>query len=269
MIWALVAALCIVPLGVFLVRPRVATLFNKDFQGIKTEAIVGPMVTLAVFLSALLVAQATASYQRASQGASAEASAVDLLYENSGILPDGQGQAMQQASVCYARAVKHLEWPAMADLHTAPEVDHWAQRFNELIPGLLSGPGPVVGQIVGLNRAQSEARMSRLNEAAPNLPVLTIALMIGAVLIVLLAVSSLAIADMRRGVVLTMGLVLALLLGGVLLLVEQLEQPFSGVIRIEPKVITRVEKEMSTNFASVHPGVALPCDASGHPTPAN
>ena len=92
MIWAFVAALVAVPIGVFLIRPRIRGLFSGDFQGIKTEAFIAPILTLTVFLCAFVVAQATATYQRASQSASAEGSAVQLLYENAGMLPDGTGQ---------------------------------------------------------------------------------------------------------------------------------------------------------------------------------
>lgn len=109
MIWALVAALAAVVIGVFVIRPRLRGLFNGDFQGVKTEAFIAPILTLTVFLCAFMVAQASSTYQRANQSASTEGSAVQLLYENAGMLPNGSGQALQAASVCYARAVHHLE----------------------------------------------------------------------------------------------------------------------------------------------------------------
>ena len=266
MIWAFVAALAMVPLGVFVIRPRVAPLFQNDFQGIKTEAIVGPMVTLAVFMSALVIAQATAGYQRAYQSTSSEGSSISLLFEHAGMLPDNAGKDIQAASVCYARAVTHREFPALANLHTAPEVDHWADQFDLLVPKVLSGPGPIVGQIVALNRAQSEARLTRVNEASTNIPTLTIVLMIVAVLAVILALSSLAIKDMRRAVLVPVALLLATLLGGSLFLVDQLERPFSGIIKVSPSVISNVARDAGAAFATRYPGVALPCDATGRPT---
>jgi glyoxylate carboligase len=69
MFWAFMAALLAVPVGVFVIRPRLAKLFDKDFQGVKIEAIVGPIITLTVFLAAFVVAQATQTYQRAGQNA--------------------------------------------------------------------------------------------------------------------------------------------------------------------------------------------------------
>lgn len=43
-------------------RPRISTLFQRDFQGVKIEAFIGPVVTLTVFLAAFVVAQATQTY---------------------------------------------------------------------------------------------------------------------------------------------------------------------------------------------------------------
>ena len=265
MIWAFLAGFVAVLIGVFLLRPRVARLFNNDFQGIKTEAIVGPIVALTVFLSAFVVAQATGSYQRASQDANAEASSVALLYENAGLLPDDRGTEIQASSVCYARSVERLEWPKLEQDRTSPATDFWAASFDREIPKVLDGPGAVVGQIVGLNRAQTEARLLRLHEAKPNLPLLTIIVMIGSILFALVMVSTFAVPDMKRSVLLSLGFALAFLLGGTLVLVDQLEKPFTGIVKVEPTVIHDVAQDTAAKFRIAHPGVALPCDASGRP----
>ncbi len=266
MFWAFMAALLAVPVGVFVIRPRLATLFNKDFQGVKIEAIVGPIITLTVFLAAFVVAQATQTYQRAGQNAIGEANAVSLLSENAGMLPDDRGQALQAASVCYARSVRHLEWKTMERGATSVATDHWAQQFNLEVPKVLDGPGALVGQIVGLNRTQSEMRELRMYEASPHLPQTTIILMIAAVLLVILLLSSFAVADIRRRVLVPLSLVLATLLGGTLYLVEQLEEPFSGIIQVQPTLIKEVEQRMSVTFATRYPNVELPCTADGTPT---
>ena len=51
MIWAFIAGFVVVLIGVFVLRPRVRRLFHNDFQGIKTEAIVGPIIALTIFLT--------------------------------------------------------------------------------------------------------------------------------------------------------------------------------------------------------------------------
>ena len=50
-IWAFLVILLAVPVGLFVLRPGVAARVDNDVQGIKTEHIVSPLVTLAVFLS--------------------------------------------------------------------------------------------------------------------------------------------------------------------------------------------------------------------------
>ena len=265
MIWAAIAVLVAVPIGVFLIRPRLKGLFNKDFQGIKTEAIVGPIITLAVFLSAFVVAQATQTYQRANQSASAEAQAVALMSENAGMLPNGQGQKIQGDTVCYARAVRFQEWPAMNNHQDSDVATSWAQQFNTEIPAVLNGPSAIVGQVVSLNRTQSEARAARLHESSPHLPVLTLALMIFAIVGVVLLVASFATPDMRRRVLLILSFSIALLLGGVLILVEQLEEPFSGVIQIAPTAMASTQKSITKAYQQAYPGQPIPCDAKGNP----
>ncbi len=264
MIWALIGAFVAIAIGITVVRPRVGRLFRGDFQGVKTEAIVGPIVTLAVFLSAFVVAQALGSFQRTNQAASQEAAAVELMFENAGLLPDQQGAPLQASAICYARSVANLEFPALADGSQSAEVDWWAAEFTEQIPPILDGPGSVVGQVVSLNRQQTEARASRIFEAQPQLPTLTVILMVVAVLGVMLALSSLAVPDMRRRVLVLLVGLLATLLGGTLLLVEQLEEPFSGAIRVSPTAIENAAARMEAIYPA---GFPLPCDESGRPIP--
>ena len=265
MIWAAIAVLVAVPVGVFLVRPRLKGHFKGEFQGIKTEAILAPIITLTVFLSAFVVAQATQTYQRANQQTAAEAGAVGLMYENASLLPGRQGQPLQSTSVCYARSVVNYGWPAMQHLRRAPEVDHWARVQERQITDVLGGPGSVVSQIVGLNRAETEARNQRLYDAAPHLPILTLVLMIGAALGVVLFLSSFAVPDMSRRVLLTLTTVLAILLGGTLYLVEQLEEPFTGIIQVSSEPMQTVSSRLTERYAVQHRGEPLPCDAKGKP----
>ena len=185
-IWALLAAVLAVLVGVFILRPRVSGLFSGDFQGIKTEAFVGPIVTLAVFLSAFVVAQATLTFQRSNQATNQEAAAVELLFENAGLLPNGTGDDLRASAVCYARSVSRLEFPALTDGATSPETEWWAGEFNQQVGEVLDGPGSIVGQAVSLNRQQTETRASRLFDAQPNLPVLTVAILVLAVAVILL-----------------------------------------------------------------------------------
>ena len=48
-------------------------------------------------------------------------------------------------------------------------------------------------------------------------------------------------------------------------LVEQLEEPFTGLIRVGPGLMTTVESKMSSDFQVRYPDASLPCDAQGKP----
>lgn len=265
MFWAFVAALLAVPVGVFLVRPRMRGLYKGEFAGLKTEAILGPVITLTVFLSAFVVAQATQTYQRANLQSSTEAGSVALLYQNAGLLPGRTGEDLQASAVCYSRAVVNYGWPAMKTLKPSPVVNGWAREINKETTAVLDGPGSVVGQIVTLNRTMTESRNQRLYDAAPHLPLLTIILMIASAVGIVLALSSLAVPDMSRRVLLILASTLAVLLGGTLYLVEQLEEPFTGIIRVEPTQMATTATNLTADYTATHAGETLPCDAKGTP----
>jgi hypothetical protein len=263
MVWIYFVVFALVLVGVFLVRPRVSKQYKGDFQGIKVEAILGPIITLTVFLGAIVIAQSTQTFQRANQQSNAEAGAVQQMYKNAAMLPDGRGEAIQAASVCYARAVVAFDWPAMQTLKPAPQVDLWEQTFDKEIPKVFDSGSPVVSQLVGLNRLQTEARNAREYDAAPHLPLLTLILMIGAVLCVVLAVSSFAVPDMSRRVLIPLAMIFALLLGSTVFLVEQLEEPFTGILRVSSESMQKTATEIGSEYKVQYPQSALPCDSRG------
>jgi len=265
MVWAFVAIVIAVPIGVFVLRPHVAGRAEHDVQGIKTEHIVSPMMTLAVFLSAFVVAQATSSYQQASSQAGNEAGAVDQLFETAGLLPGGDGRVIQEATACYARAVHRQEWPAMQEGGTADAVGEWTDQIRGELPAVLDGPSPVVNGLLGLDRQRSEARRLRLTEAVPSIPSVVLVLMFLAILGVVLALTTLALPKIRRRNVAAITLAIGLLLGGTLFLVEELEEPYSGLVSIPPTAMERTASSAAEDFALAHPGAELPCDDLGAP----
>jgi hypothetical protein len=264
-LWAFAVIVLAVPLALFVLRPRVGAVVDKDVQGIKTEHVIAPLVTLAVFLSAFVVAQATASFQRATTEAGNEGGSVDQFFESAGLLPDGRGRAIQAATVCYARAVAEQEWDAMRDGGTAADVGVWTDRIRRELPKVLDGPSPVVSQLLTLDRQRSESRRLRLTEAVPSIPALVLTLMFLAVLAVVLALTTFALPPIRRRNLGAITMAVAVLLGSTLFLVEEMEEPFTGLIRIEPTAVGRAADSGAEDFAEAHPGAELPCDESGAP----
>ena len=265
MVWAFALIVLAVPIGLLLLRPVASRHVDKDVQGIKTEHIVAPVVSLAVFLSAFVVAQATISYQRANDQAGNEGGAVDVLFESAGLLPDDGGRTLQEATVCYARAVERQEFPAMQDGETADAVGEWTDVIRTELPEIVDGPSPVVSSVLQLDRQRAEARRLRLTEAVPSIPTLVLLLMVTAVLGVVLALTTLALPAIRRRNLAAISLVIAVLLGGTLFLVEEMEEPYSGLVRISPDAIARTAESSAEHYAIAYPGADLPCDEMGNP----
>jgi hypothetical protein len=263
-IWALVVILVAVPVGVFLLRPPISERVTKDVQGIKTEQIVAPLVTLSVFLSAFVVAQATSSYRAATDQAGNEAGAVDQFFETAGLLPGPEGRSIQAATACYARAVHRQEWPAMTEGRTADGVGVWTDQIRDTLPEVVEGPSPVVSSLLTLDRARSEARRLRLTEMVPSIPEVVLILMFLAVLGVVLALTTLALPPIRRGNLLAITGVIGLLLGSTLYLVEELEEPYSGWVHIQPDAIARTSDSAAADYLELH-GEELPCTEDGSP----
>jgi hypothetical protein len=263
-IWAFLVVLVAVPIGIFVIRPRLGQHVDKDVQGIKTEHLVAPVVTLAVFLSAFVVAQATGSFRQATDQAGIEAGAVDQFFETAGLLPDGEGEAIQVATACYARAVYRQEWVTMEAGTTAEDVGVWTDAIRQELPKVIDGASPVVSGLLTLDRQRSEARRLRLTEMVPSIPTVVLVLMFLAVLGVVLTLTSLALPPIRRRNLGGITLTIAVLLGGTLLLVEELEEPYSGIVHILPSAMERTAGSAVEDLGAI--GVdELPCDEDGRP----
>jgi hypothetical protein len=96
-------------------RPRL--LSEDDDTSMVVTDLVGPLLNLTVLLPAFVLVTANGSYGKAkdASGGEARAFALDQLVELARYAPAAQRARIQAAAVCYARAVRTQEWPAMAD----------------------------------------------------------------------------------------------------------------------------------------------------------
>lgn len=257
--------LAMVPLCILVFRPRVAKRFNGDFQGIKTEVFIAPVLTLAIFLCSFMGFQTTTAFQKARLTATNEGSAVQQLYETAGLIPNGGGKDLQATSICYARSVKFLDWPATAKFSSSPVTDLWSIRLDREIEKTINAPSPIVSRLLSTEGAQTDTRFVRLADARASLPGIMVFLVVLSVFGAVILTSTFAIASMRRGMVFLIAGTLAFLLAGSLFVVETLDEPYSGIVSIKPSAITKVEKSINDQFEVSYPGVSLPCDAEGNP----
>ena len=148
---------------------------------------------------------------------------------------------------------------------TADAVDEWTDAIRGELPEILDGPSPVVTSVLQLDRQRSEARRLRLTEAVPSIPSLVLMLMVLAVLGVVLALTTFALPPIRTRNLGAISVVIAVLLGATLFLVEELEEPYSGVVKIQPDAIARTAESSAEDFAVTYPEAELPCDELGDP----
>jgi hypothetical protein len=232
---------------------------------------------VAGLLAAFVLSGANGSYIDARSAIKQEADAVAELYDSADYVPRPYSHELQAADVCYARAVMGPEWRAMASSETSDVPDNWAGYE----------PGGIHATIVaftrqtrvfdnldlaGLNaldaakKSQDALRAERLTQAKP-----TVAPVLYWLTVLLLAVSLASITHSvsrkkpwahLAALVFVTGLFCC-----IMLLILDLDRPFSGLVRLEPTAMTQVEQEESARYVATYDRQP-PCDANGNPSPA-
>ena len=242
---------------------------TSELQGIKLETLVSPVMTMTALLLAFVLVQTFSSYQRAKTGAAEEARKVDFLYELGGYVPKREGQDLQAATACYAKVIATLEWPVTGDGQVASEASAWTGQMRDVYGrlALLGGEQPYAA-MVQADKERGEARSRRLTEARAAVPREMTVLLIVIASLGILALASLTLAKVTRNMQVVAVGTLALVLILVLLTINDLDRPFSGVIQLEPVDIERVAGDLGEDFAEDNPGARLPCDEAGRPLDA-
>ncbi|MEU2790908.1 hypothetical protein [Streptomyces sp. NPDC007100] len=235
---------------------------EADDEGLSVRDLIGPVQTLTVLILAFMLATAAGSYNRAEEAVHNEANATDHLEETAEFLPDAaQRRRVQADVVCYTRAVRHSEWPAMVHGRSSPAPSVWTADLR----GAFKAIGPdqsVFGMLVGADDTRAKARQARLTESTPAVPAAVYWFML--VLLSITVISLCLCIPRRRNQpqLATLAMVTALLTA-TLLLVHDAESPFGGAISVGPAAITDVEHQAARDFHAGAPGAALPCDDRG------
>ncbi|MGA4845183.1 hypothetical protein ACOBQB_02450 [Streptomyces sp. G5(2025)] len=219
-----------------------------------------PLQTLTVFVLAFVLVTASTSNGKADQAARDEAGVVDHLYEVAEYAPGAQRQRLQADTVCYARAVRAHEWAAMAHGHGASDPSVWTTDLRVALKQMQDSA--TFGMLVSADRNRSEARQTRIAESTPAIPGAVYWLMLAALAFL---VVTLGLCLPRKNTALvTVGLViLTALLTSVLLVIRDVERPFSGVIKIPPTAMTAVETDITDDYTNAYGKDRLPCASDG------
>lgn len=240
----------------------------EDEEEASVGDLISPLETLAVLLVAFVIVVAAESYGVAGTAAGAEAHRVDQLYEVADYAPEPEREGMQGAAVCYARAIMAYEWPAMSDGGgKAPEVSVWSSDFRRHFKQLARKDSNTFELLVEADDERSVARQTRLSEATPAIPAVVYWFMVGS-LAATVGAFAFGLPRRRRASHYVLLFVLAGLFTGSLLLIEDIDKPFSGHIRITNEAIADTAADIADDFTTDHPGRPLPCGETGTRTPA-
>ncbi|MCI0686941.1 MAG: DUF4239 domain-containing protein [Sporichthyaceae bacterium] len=256
---ALIAGL----LGSRFLRARYAS--DQD-AGPGTSEVIGQALTLTVLFLAFVLVESSGSYGRARAAVSSEAETLDNMSETAGYAPEPRRREMLATTACYARAVVSHEWPAMANGHRSPIADVWTERLLVPFEQLYDADELVLFErLVVADGERSVARDRRLAEAVPTTPLVVYWLVV-LTLAISLAGFAFSLPRRRNTAHVAMLLVVAVLLLVTVVLIRDLDLPFSGFARLTPAAMTEARDDLTAGFQIAYPGQPLPCDDTGRPT---
>ncbi|MGW4893199.1 bestrophin-like domain [Kitasatospora sp. NPDC004240] len=240
-------------------RPRL--LKEDDDTGMAVKDLVGPLLTLTVLLLAFVLASANGSYSKAEVASRGEARALDQLVEIAEYAPEAQRARLQASEVCYARAVRHQEWPAMADGTGSPAPSVWSTDLRRAFRDLQGTP--VFGMLIAADNKRSDEREERLTQATASVPSTILWFLLATLAITVTALAVCLPRRDNRGQLITLAVITALLTA-TLCIIRDVDRPFGGVIDVEPAAIAEVERQATRDFLANHPTARLPCDDLGN-----
>ncbi|WP_052868668.1 bestrophin-like domain [Streptomyces niger] len=240
-----------------LLRPRL--LSEDDDTGMAVKDLVGPLLTLTVLLLAFVLVTANGSYGKAEVASRGEARALDQLTETAEYAPKAQRERIQADAVCYARAVRAQEWPAMADGNgsTAPSV--WSTDVRHAFRPLEGEP--VFGMLVATDGKRSDEREERLTQATASIPGPIFWFLLATLTITVMGLGICVPRRNNRGQIVTL-VVITALLTTTLCIIRDVDRPFGGIIDVQPTAITEAGRQATRDFLAHHTA-ELPCDNQG------
>jgi len=235
-------------------------------EGIEVADLTQPLLTLVALLLAFVVVQTFASFQDASDNASAEATAVLVEGQAATLLEPSSATNVIGVLQCYARAVAGPGWEALAATReTSPISDEADRRVEQALFEIASGTAdrPTLDRILDADETRIEARRRRLSEAQPSVPFAVTLLLVGSVTLVVGGSAALVSRRMRKAFSAPVLAATVAIFAGTLVVVVDLDRPFGGFAAIEPTEMRDVEQRLGV----IAGGVAPPCDEDGAATP--
>lgn len=240
-------------------RPRV--MGGDDAEGMGVRDLIGPLMTLTILILAFMLVTAAGSNGRADDAARAEAHALDHPAEVADYAPPAPRQRLRGDAVCYARAVEHKEWPAMAEGKGSSAPSVWSRDFRATFKDL--GPGsPTFGMLVAADDQRSLGRQARMAESTPTIPGLIYWFMLVNLSVTVVGLGLCLPRKDNKGPLAALIIVTALLTT-TLLVIRDVDRPFGGVIVVKPTQMAEIEEESARDFLHDYAADLIPCDGQG------
>ncbi|MDI3388245.1 hypothetical protein QIS99_18835 [Streptomyces sp. B-S-A8] len=238
-------------------RPR---LVSDDDEGMAVKDLVGPLLTLTVLLLAFVLVTASGSHGKAEVAARGEARALDKIVEIAEYAPDGTKARIQADSVCYARAVRTQEWPAMADGEDSAAPSVWSTDLRKTFRELEGEP--VFGMLVAADNERSQEREERQTQSTPSIPSSILWFLLITLTVTVIALGFCLPRRNNRAQILSLVVVTGLLTA-TLCIIRDVDRPFGGVTAVEPTAIAETERQATRDYRAHRALDTLPCDANG------
>lgn len=236
-------------------------------DGAKVIDMIGAVNGLAGLYIALVIVQASFSYNAANGIVNQEASAIDDFAESTEyVAQEAARQTLLAGIVCYARAVAGPEWEAMVEGKASPVPGNWIGSGPHGIRKTLKELGffdPAFGLLRGLDQQRGDVRSQRLSLIRPKIHIISFSLL---VFLVALGLAGQAYSLPRAKHIpqLVTFFVVAALYGAILLVIYSLDRPLRGAMAIAPTAMQRVADENAKRYLAAY-GTTLPCDNRGQP----
>lgn len=240
---------------------------KSEVQGVKLELLISPLVTLTVLLLAFVLVQVFASYRASKDASGLEAGRVVFEYDLAGYYEDPIAQPMQSALICYARAVAHQDWPALAgDPELSPAAGRWGAALDTSFAKLrVIDNGQPYGTLLSADKERTDGRRLRLVQARPTMPVELQLLLLGTSALAVLGIAAFTLPYVSRRTQIGALVVLTTVLGVVLLSIVDLDTKYEGFIQMDNADFLLTDQLLTPRYEARFPAQALPCDAVGLP----
>lgn len=174
-------------------------------------------------------------FEEARERAEVEANALADLYRHGSALPAPASNQLRDLVQTYARGVMDEEWPAMGE--SRPSV-HTAATFEEMWAVLLAVPGGDGKELVIFQNTLSkmddfsDARRDRLLFARVGMPAIVWVFLISSGVVTIAFSYFFGLRQISSQMLMTAAL--AATIGAALVLIAELQTPFSGAVRVAP-----------------------------------